>query len=146
MRFSLNQSYTQPGFDLTPFIDVIFLLIIFFMLVCQFFATEQFEAQLPDQIASSVARTDVSENATVSITFEKGEIRYAVGSDVLETAEPKLLEKMICSAINSRLSDAALPGVVSLRCDKRIPFERVRPALEAISQSRAQKIQWAVLP
>lgn len=139
-------SRTQIGFDMTPIIDVVFLLIIFFMLVCQFSASEYVEAQLPDKIASASPAGEPSESAAVSITFLGEDIRYAVGADVMETTDPKLLEKMICSAINSRLAESAGLRTVALRCDKRIPFENVRPALEAIAQSRAEKIQWAVLP
>jgi biopolymer transport protein ExbD len=140
------KSHSEVGFDLTPIIDVVFLLIIFFMLVCQFSASEQVEAQLPDKITSSVASENAKEIASVNITLNDGAIRYAVGADVLAAAESKLLEKMICSAIDSRLANDTGPRIVSLRCDKRVPFEKVRPALKAIAQSRAEKIQWAVLP
>jgi|FrelakmetLWP11LW_1041352.scaffolds.fasta_scaffold29348_2 biopolymer transport protein ExbD len=139
------RSHTQVSFDLTPIIDVVFLLITFFMLVCQFSISEQVEAQLPDKIVSAAA-SDAAEMATVSVTYDHGAIRYAVGADVLDAAESKLLEKMICSAINSRLANGESERIVSLRCDKRVPFEKVQPALLAIAQSRAEKIQWAVLP
>jgi biopolymer transport protein ExbD len=139
------QSHTQVGFDLTPIIDVVFLLITFFMLVCQFSASERVEAQLPDKITSAAAvADDEMDMAAVSVTLSDGAIRYAVGADVLAADESKLLEKMICSAINSQLANRESSRIVSLRCDKRVPFEKVRPALEAIAQSRAEKIQWAV--
>lgn len=146
MKLHLSRPQTQISFDLTPIIDVVFLLIIFFMLVFQFFAAEQFDAELPDKIASAIAADNPVENAAVSITFMGEKIRYAVGSDILDAADSKLLEKMICSAINSRLADSAGSRTISLRCDKRVPFEKVRPALQAIARSRAEKIQWAVLP
>lgn len=145
MRIRLTRKESDSGFNMTPMIDVVFLLITFFILAYRYVVPEYFDALLPDKIVSASA-DNATDIAAVSVTFNDGAIRYAVGADVLDTAESKLLEKMICSAINSRLADNTGSRIVTLRCDKRVPFEKVRPALEAIAQSRAEKIQWAVLP
>ena len=48
-----RRTFDAESFDMTPIIDVVFLLIIFFMLVCQFIAAEQFQVEVPDQISSA---------------------------------------------------------------------------------------------
>ena len=47
------RSFGGEAFDMTPIIDVVFLLIIFFMLVCQFIVAENFQVEVPDQIATA---------------------------------------------------------------------------------------------
>jgi biopolymer transport protein ExbD len=134
----------EIGFDLTPFIDVIFLLIIFFMLVFQFFAAELFEVRLPEKIASvdeSAARAMV----TITVMQNDGKVSYAAGSDILPGDEPQLLERMVASAIDSREIKDGQEKIVCLRCDKQVPFARVRPVLDGIAKSSAEKVQWATL-
>jgi biopolymer transport protein ExbD len=134
----------EMGFDLTPFIDVIFLLIIFFMLVCQFFADELFEVSLPDKIAS-VEELESKSLLTITVMQKEGKVSYAVGADILPGDEPQLLERMIASAIDSRQLKVGQEKIVCLRCDKQIAFQHVRPVLNGIAKSSAEKIQWAIL-
>ncbi|MGH2271876.1 ExbD/TolR family protein [Anaerohalosphaeraceae bacterium U12dextr] len=147
MKVVLYHHRKDAGFDLTPVIDVVFLLIIFFMLVCQFGAAEHFEALLPDKIQSAdPAPLQLDSTVSVNVVQQDGKIVYAIGSDVLSGADPELLTAMICAGIDSRLADGGISRIVRLRCDKHIPFEKIRPVLAGIAQSRAEKIQWAAFP
>ena len=38
----------SPSFNMTPIIDIVFLLIIFFLVVCQFIEAENFPVTVPD--------------------------------------------------------------------------------------------------
>lgn len=143
MRLKFLQQ-ADIGFDLTPFVDVIFLLIIFFMLVCQFFADEVFEVLLPDKIAS-VQESPTSAMLTITVMQKEGRVSYAAGSDILPDEEPALLERMVASAIDSRQIEAGQDKIVCLRCDKQVAFAQVRPVLHGIAKSSAQKIQWAIV-
>jgi biopolymer transport protein ExbD len=134
----------EIGFDLTPFVDVIFLLIIFFMLVCQFFADELFDVSLPDKIAS-VEEFESRPLLTITIMQKDGRVSYAAGADILPGNEPQLLERMIASAIDSRQVKAGQEKIICLRCDKQVPFAQVRPVLEGIAKSSAEKVQWATI-
>jgi biopolymer transport protein ExbD len=134
----------EIGFDLTPFVDVIFLLIIFFMLVCQFFADEVFEVLLPDKIAS-VQDSATRAMVTITVMQKDGKVSYAAGSDILPGEEPALLERMVASAIDSRETQAGQDKIVCLRCDKQVAFAQVRPVLHGIAKSSAQKVQWATI-
>ncbi len=134
----------EMGFDLTPFIDVIFLLIIFFMLVCQFFAAEVFDVELPDKIAT-VDTSEAGPLITITVMLKDGKVLYATGSDILPGDDAQLLGRMIASAIDSREVKAGQEKIVCLRCDKQTAFSQVRPVLDGISKSSAQKVQWAIL-
>jgi biopolymer transport protein ExbD len=134
----------EMGFDLTPFIDVIFLLIIFFMLVCQFFAAEVFDVELPDKMAT-VDNLDAVPLMTITVMQQEGRVSYAAGSDILPGDEPALLERMVASAIDSRQVKAGQEKIVCLRCDKQIAFKDVSPVLTGIAKSSAQRVQWAII-
>lgn len=134
----------ETGFDLTPFIDVIFLLIIFFMLVCQFFAAEMFEVDLPDKIASA-QESAPGPVVTITVMQKDGRVSYATGSDILPSDQPQLLGRMIASAIDSQPVKDGQDKIVCLRCDKQVAFSQVRPVLDGIAKSTAQKVQWAIL-
>ncbi|MHC5179864.1 MAG: ExbD/TolR family protein, partial [Planctomycetota bacterium] len=51
--FKYKRLFETETFDMTPIIDVVFLLIIFFMLVAQFIAAEQYQVEVPDAIKSA---------------------------------------------------------------------------------------------
>ena len=134
----------DTGFDLTPFIDVIFLLIIFFMLVCQFFSAELFEVQLPDKIVSADEST-AGPMITITVMQKDGRVSYATGSDILPPEHPQLLARMVASAIDSQQVKDGQDKIVCLRCDKEVAFAQVRPVLDGIAKSSARKVQWAIL-
>ena len=114
------------------------------MLVCQFGAAEHFEALLPDKIQSAdPTQLQLDSTVSVNVVQQEGKIVYAIGSDVLSGDDPELLTTMVSAGIDSRLADGFTSRIVRLRCDKHIPFEKIRPVLAGIAQSRAEKIQWA---
>ena len=51
----------DEAFDMTPVIDVVFLLIIFFMLVCQFIVAERFRVQVPKILSLQANRRTMTD-------------------------------------------------------------------------------------
>jgi biopolymer transport protein ExbD len=143
-----RQSFESESFDMTPVIDVVFLLIIFFMLVCQFIAAEQFQVQVPDNIRS--AQQDESERQSpLTITVmagNDGNAEYALDSEKLGKIQGTDLAQLICSEIDQRLSaNSNGERTVHLRCDKSITFGQVKYILSGISKSSSDTLDWAVL-
>lgn len=141
---------TRPAsasFDMTPVIDVVFLLIIFFMLVFQFKTTEQFDVALPDKIGSAQPDpTALAQAITLTVMRKDGHICYAVGSEILPGQDKELLKRMMISAINGRpQATPAASDMVNLRCDKTVSYGDVRPVIEALAQSTAGTVIWTVL-
>ena len=133
---------------MTPIIDVVFLLIIFFMLVCQFIAAEQFQVEVPDQINSAQSvEPQKDEPLTITVmTGESGKTICAIGSEKLDHVKGKDLALLIQSGVDQALlqkrnSDAT----VRLRCDKSVTFGQVKYILSGISKSHAANLDWAVL-
>ena len=133
---------------MTPIIDVVFLLIIFFMLVCQFIAAEQFQVEVPDQI-SSAEKVEPQEDEPLTITVMAGEddgVVCAIGSEKLGDVNGKNLALLIQSAIDQALLQESVPDeTVRLRCDKSMTFGQVKYILSGISKSKAANLDWAVL-
>jgi len=137
---------TNWSMDATPIIDVVFLLIIFFLLVCQFIAAENFEALVPDGIVSAQERREGQDTeVTVSVIYHDGKVCYAVGSQTLENCADELVSDVLRRTVDDRL--AGKPGqqkIVCLRADRQMEFGCVQHALKAIAQSGAEQIRWAV--
>ena len=149
MNLSDRKTHIGP-FNMAPIIDIVFLLIIFFMLVCQFIVAENFDLNVPDNITEAEpAEAAQDKTTTVTVMFDQsGNIAYAVGSQIISDSPgrpgPQTIEA-IASAIDSRMQN--LPEdkrVVLLRSDKNIPFKNAKYALAAVSRSSATDIKWAV--
>lgn len=130
---------------MTPVIDVVFLLIIFFMLVCQFIVAESFKVQVPEQIASAVAPRNKDHIFTLTVMSAEGNVRYAAEAEQLNIADSADIPSLIAAAIDDHYRDVPLAEarIVRLRCDKSVAFGQVRPVLEGISKSHATDVDWA---
>ncbi len=142
----IKEKTASARFDMTPVIDIVFLLIIFFMLVCQFIAAENFQVTVPDRIdAANPHDVDADQLTTVTVIARgEEEAAFAVGAEIIGTPETKNITDLLTIAIDTRL-ETANPHrrVINLRIDKSIPYSTTRIALEAISESSATDIKLA---
>ncbi|MBA7671995.1 hypothetical protein ES703_80166 [subsurface metagenome] len=136
------------SFNMTPIIDIVFLLIIFFLVVCQFIEAENFPVTVPD--GCEFAQSDSEPGAqvtTVTVMKTTGEnIDFAVGSEKISTSSSIDIVEGLARLIDIRLRN--LPPerrVVTLRVDKDICFGEAQYALAAVAQSSATDIQLAAL-
>ena len=136
------------SFNMTPIIDIVFLLIIFFLVVCQFIEAENFPVTVPDDC--QFARSDPEPGAQVTtVTVMKtteDEIGFAVGSEKISASGYADIVEKLVQLIDISLSD--LSGdrrVVTLRIDKDICFAEAQYALAAVAASSATDIQLAAL-
>lgn len=146
--FRYKRLFEAETFDMTPIIDVVFLLIIFFMLVAQFIVAEQYKVKVPGEIATAHTQ-DTEEDRPLTITVmpdqEQGVV-CVVGSEKLASVQSKDMKSLITSVINDYLNDhKQADKTVRLRCDRSVPFGQVKYILSGISQSRAENLDWAVL-
>jgi biopolymer transport protein ExbD len=134
---------------MTPVIDIVFLLIVFFLVVCRFMEAENFPVSVPDDCR--FARSDAEprvQAATVTVMKSAGEeTAFAVGSEklFLSTNADEIVEK-VAQLIDVRLKD--LPPerrIVTLRIDKDICFADAQYALAGVAGSCATDIQLAAL-
>lgn len=136
-----NNSGLHAGFNMTALIDIVFLLILFFVVVCQFIEAENIPVELADNCSQAQeARAGESGILTVTvIASQDGSAQFAVGSEKIQ--EEKITDRIDMNLKN--VSDAQKS--VALRIDRSIKFKDAKKALAAISQSKAQNVHLATL-
>jgi biopolymer transport protein ExbD len=135
MKFSGKIKAEQPGFQIAPLIDVVFLLLIFFV-TSQIYA--QWEAEI--EVALPSARTADQRSRQV------GEIVVNIARDgsIMVGGQSLLEEKL--GGILSRLA-AAYPGqAVILRADRRTEYDHLIRVLDLCRRSGIWNISFATLP
>ena len=143
-----NRDNDSGSFNMTPIIDIVFLLIIFFLVVCQFIEAENFEVSLPADC--QFAQNDSADQAgAATVTIMKTgdqKIGFAVGAERISYSRPEVLIESLTRSIDARLDKLALEDrVVTLRIDKDIYFSDAQYALAAVAGSKATKIKLAAL-
>ena len=132
---------------MTPVIDMVFLLIVFFSLVFKFIGAENFPVAVPDNCRFAQSEVE-SQTAmtTVSIVKTDGAMSdFAVGAEKIEGGDYQEISNNLAKLINSRLK--GLPAenrIVTLRIDKDISYAEAQFALAGIAQSAATDIRLAV--
>ncbi|MBH47828.1 MAG: biopolymer transporter ExbD [Halobacteriovorax sp.] len=122
-----KRSREQLTFEMTPLIDVVFLLIIFFM-VTSVFKKDELSLLLALPKASSGEATEAKEKLFLKLELTTEELAIA-GEKISLDALPARL---------STVSDKEQP--VELRVDKDVRYERVVNVLDALKAAQLQNI------
>ena len=87
MEFRPRKKHGQISLNVTPLIDVLFLLIIFFTLTSTFKRVGELELQLPDSSTANAVDPDRESHLVELIALEDGGLR--LDGEMLETSELK---------------------------------------------------------
>jgi biopolymer transport protein ExbD len=136
------------SFNMTPVIDIVFQLIIFFALVFKFIEAENFPVAVP--AGCQFAQTEVdSQSAATTVTIVKtGEATsdFAVGSEKISASSRSQVPAKVAGLIDSRLKQLPKENrVITLRIDKNVPYSQAQYALAGIAKSTATDIRLAVI-
>lgn len=113
--------------DLTPMVDVVFLLVIFFMVSTTFITQETgLPVDLPQAQTSQAQSSDLP---TVTITAEQ----------TLFLSGVELSQTDLVVALRERLADST-SGVVVLRADRSVPHGLAVQVMDLIKQAGAQRV------
>lgn len=113
----------DPEFELTPMIDVVFLLIAFFMTLISFISAELIELKLPEAKQATIAE-DPGERQYISVDLN-GDAFYGANRISYE-ALPNVL----------RSTREAQPTIkIYLRADAEAPHRHVNRVMEACAQA-----------
>jgi biopolymer transport protein ExbD len=128
------------GFIILPMIDVIFLLLLFFVIMAGFDASTRIHVQLPHPVGSE-ARRDSSSNRVV-VNCELAEAvtdaaRYRIGAD-----PPLPLDEIAKRLVLAKNADVAS---LHIRADRRLPFSKVRDVLAVAAQVGFENVSVAAL-
>jgi len=136
MRIRDARAGDEPEINLVPLIDVILVLIIFFVITTTFDTRSTLQLQLPS--ATAEPASDQTRSLSLLINAEG---RYFVGDqEVLRTDIDAL--KQTLNAVGG--SDRNRP--VLLRADARTPHQAVVTALDALGQLGFRRISIATAP
>ena len=128
MNFRSRQNNLETEINLTPLIDVVFLLLIFFMVTTTFSKEAQIKLHLPE--ATSAEKVDPNEKFLTIQINEFGE--YAVQGS--EDKKPRQLINSSHKTLQRTLKQAARNmqnPVVLIRADRLTPHESVVKAMDA---------------
>lgn len=135
MRIAQHASRRSLGFNMTPMIDVVFLLIIFF-LVSSHLARQETQLDLPLPVADSGEQPP--ETAPPRITFNilrDGTVLLAGRS----VARDQLRERLAAA-----VAEAGEDVEIRIRSDRDVAYDRVEPLLMACARSGIWNVTFGV--
>jgi biopolymer transport protein ExbD len=121
-----RQARAPLEINLTPLIDVVFLLLIFFMVTTTFTKETRLTVDLPE--AQGVAQEQPAEQVEITISAQGS---YAVNGKALVNNEPQTLKTALIKVSNS---DSSLPLVIT--ADAVTPHQAVVTAMDIAGQLR----------
>ncbi len=132
MKFQRTQR-GEPEVNLTPLIDVVFLLLIFFMVSTTFERETEISVELPEAAGEKLQ----TEQTVVEITID-AEGNYYVNRQELINTQLDTLKRALRKAVGS----AEEPQVI-LSADRKTPHESVISAMDAARQAGLYNMTFA---
>jgi biopolymer transport protein ExbD len=129
-----SQSRRSGELNMTPMIDVVFLLIIFFLVSSHLARRESRLALDLPTAATGQADDDPSPRLTINVAADG---TLSLGTEAIEPAQ--LVERL-----RSQAEDGGDTLRVRLRSDQAAPFSAVEPALAACAEAGIEDIALAV--
>jgi biopolymer transport protein ExbD len=123
----------EPEVNLTPLIDVVFLLLIFFMVSTTFEHQSRIQIELPEATAEATKPDDESLEIIID-----AQGRFFLGDQQVVNTELKTLKGAISKVVGER---EGLPVII--RADGKTPHQAVITALDATSQLGLTRISLA---
>lgn len=138
-----KKSAGRIGFNITPLVDIVFLLIIFFLVVFQFIESEALPVEVPQDCPHAHTPAQPLPPVTLSIVQPSStDTVFAVGHEKISDPDYTELTTLLTEMLNDALADSD-SGIVTLRIDRQIPYEKAQYGLAAIAHSDATEIRIA---
>ncbi|MCG7866300.1 MAG: biopolymer transporter ExbD [gamma proteobacterium symbiont of Stewartia floridana] len=123
----------SPEVDITPLIDVVFLLLIFFMVSTTFEHESQILIELPEATGEEIQREEQQLDITINIAGT-----FFVNQREVVNTEMETLKLAISKAIGDR---GNIPVIIN--ADARTPHQSVMTAMDAASQLGLTKMTFS---
>ncbi len=140
MRVPSNMSRGSVGFNMTPMIDVVFLLIIFFLVSSHLAKQEtQLELDLPNATSGRATPDEGVRRVVVNVLSQPGDSgSVQVGGRTLAPDELRQL-------INYESMKSGDSLEVRIRSDRNVPYRVIEPILVACARAGAWNVTFAVI-
>lgn len=141
MRIPTRQRQLGLRFNVTPLIDVVFLLIIFFLVASHFVRSETLEpVRLPEATPNKQQPQEAPRRLIVTITADE---TLLVAGNAVSLPD---VEQMILAGLPSRSASEGRGGFeVRIRADRSVPYRIVEPILLACARSGVTDVKFAVI-
>ena len=123
----------ESRFDLTPLVDVVFLLLIFFMLSTTFIVAPGIKVKLPTSSSTEISR-------------EKKEFRVVITKDDKIFVEQKLVSIEELGKYLTKGARESREGMVIIRADERVRHGKVVEVMDVAKTSGFNKLAIATRP
>jgi len=120
-----RRNKVSAEFSMSSMTDIVFLLLIFFMIASTLVTTSALDLILPNSKAQTVKRKDV----TVNISPD---LKFSVGTEVVTESQ---LENEVLRQVEG-VKDA----VVILRADKSVPYEKIVMVMDLAYRNKLKMI------
>jgi len=163
-RHFISRFHSEAQFNMTAMIDVVFLLIIFFMLICQFIGQENYRLLIPDNCAGAIIPnqaddgkitvsvfptfSDRPKSSTGEVDFSELSVRYAIRSHIFDpfseiyVNQPDRLLTDMARQITLQSRRRSNP-LVYLRADRDLSYYQVQQALLALAEAGVTRLELA---
>jgi biopolymer transport protein ExbD len=123
-------------FNITPLIDVVFLLIIFFLAATHFVRSETFEpVELPEAVKAAEEEDEQPRRLVVTITADQ---KLHVGAREVDLPA---VENMVLAGSERDAADFE----VRIRADRNVPYRAVEPIMLSCARSGVTRVKFAVI-
>jgi len=140
MRVPTNLLRGSLSFNMTPMIDVVFLLIIFFLVSSHLAQQDiQLELDLPDAASGEQPEEDDARRMVVNILPEPRAGRRIMVHGRLMRAEE------LAQLIRTENDRSTQPLEVRIRSDRTVPYRVVEPVMIACAKAEVWKVTFTVI-
>ncbi len=138
----MAQSRRHPDirFNMAPMIDVVFLLIIFFVLVSTFASAESVPMNLPEPEKSMAKNVKITDRVVINCRLvgsmtqgDSARALYSVGPNRPESLDTISRRLAAAKEVNPNLK-------VIIRADKRLPYDLVRSVMQIVADNQIENM------
>ena len=136
MKFQQKNTDQQPGFQLAPMLDVVFLLLIFFVVTQKFMLNEQdLKVKVPTAPKSTEEKSRAIDEMIVNVREENGELVITIDREIFT------LDKL--KSLMQRQVEASPSQPVRIRGDADTRWQKIADVISACSQAGVWNISFS---
>ena len=132
-----------PGFQIAPMIDVVFVIMLFFMVMAGAVKVEhELKTTLPGN-AETAQETELPDEVTIGIS-ETGEV--TLNEDPLGAPQDKVLEGLYSQMVQMRKAaeQAKTKMLITVQAEEAARYERVMNVLDVLARAEITNVTFAV--
>ncbi len=135
MKVPSHYNSGSLGFNMTPMIDVVFLLIIFFLVSSHLASREvHLELPLPEAASGQASTSDAAPRITVNVLQD----------GTLSVAGRELSTEELQARLQQRVAEQGQQVQVRIRGDRNVPYRFVEPVMVACVRSGIWDVSYSV--